>query len=94
MYYYPTLSGSEQYSFLDLGNNITKEKIDCDANRNANAGTVTVGMLSRIKYPASGYTDYEYESNKFMYKNVIFEGGGVRIKTIKNSKIMNTPQVK
>ena len=83
MYYYPTLSGSEQYSFLDLGNNITKEKIDCDANRNANAGTVTVGMLSRIKYPASGYTDYEYESNKFMYKNVIFEGGGVRIKTIK-----------
>lgn len=83
MYHYPTLSGSEQFSFLDLGNNITKEKIDCDADRNANAGTVTVGMLYKIKYPTGGYTDYEYESNKFMYKNVVFEGGGVRIKTIK-----------
>lgn len=63
-----------------------------------------MGMLSRIKYPASGCTDYEYESNKFMYKNVIFEGGGVRIKTIKKfdgisskptlQQNMNTPQVK
>ncbi|NDV58066.1 DUF6443 domain-containing protein [Bacteroides sp. 519] len=83
IHYYPNLRLSEQYTFLTLPNNYEKKSTIIRADRLPNPEAVTTGMLTKITYPTGGYTEYEYESNNFLYKDTVYKGGGVRIKSIK-----------
>lgn len=46
-------------------------------------------VLERIIYPTKGFTEFEYEANKYMKNGSELLAGGLRIKTIKSYKTSN-----
>lgn len=53
------------------------------ANRNANIGTMMMGILTKVIQPTGGETSFQYEINKYLDdNNQVVEGGGLRIRII------------
>lgn len=52
--------------------------------REPNAYYMQAAMLQRINYPAGGYTDFEFEPNKYLDGVTEKLAGGLRVKTIKS----------
>lgn len=52
------------------------------ADRMPNTDFMDIGVLTRITYPTGGYTNYEYESHRYIDEGKEFIGGGLRIKKI------------
>lgn len=80
----PSLVPAVQYLKRDGVNTITLG----DADRNVDSQYVQAGLLNKIIYPTSGYTEFEFESNTATIMEgtnpVQYVTGGVRIKTISN----------
>jgi len=53
-------------------------------NRNPSTIHMKAGILSKINYPTGGSTIFDFEPHKFLTSGGIVEGGGLRIKSIKN----------
>ena len=51
-------------------------------NRTTLEAYVKAGILERIENPQGGITEYQFETNKFIYNSQIIQGGGLRIKSI------------
>jgi len=51
----------------------------------SNESEMKKGVLKTITYPTGGSTEFVYEANKTMYKNMIELCGGLRIKQIKTT---------
>ena len=58
--------------------------LDGTANRSTVETYLKEGLLSKITYPESGYTTFEYEANRYKNLSVEVLGGGLRVKTIKH----------
>ncbi len=52
------------------------------ANRETNAAAMQAGILTRIKYPTGGYSDFEYEANQYLSNGTAKTTGGLRIAKI------------
>ena|GEM_PF-3584455 len=53
-------------------------------NRNPSTVHMKAGILSKINYPTGGSMIFDFEPHKFLTSGGIVEGGGLRIKSIKN----------
>ncbi len=67
-----------------------------NANRNTDPNYNQVGMLTSIKYPTGGHTDFVYEANQYYDdSNTLQYAGGLRIASISSYDGINTaPMVK
>lgn len=84
IYRYPSLPLNERVSYFDLGASFDSHRVIYPgANRTPNPEYITLRMLNKLEYPTGGVVKYEYESNQFTYMNKTWNGGGVRIKSIK-----------
>jgi YD repeat-containing protein len=69
-------------------------------NRNVNPDFMTEGVLKKITYPTGGYTEFEFETNKYQADNGVGgietgNAGGLRVKKIKStSSATDIPLVK
>ncbi|MBB5621511.1 hypothetical protein HDE69_002572 [Pedobacter cryoconitis] len=85
-YIYPDMySDDRQYSVYQRNNHIGREYYFEGADRLPNSGLADVGMLTKIHYPTGGYTAYEYELNRFNDGFNEYNGGGLRIKTVRKN---------
>lgn len=89
MYVYPGYQGSDRYRVYPACNypgplnyNMPSYTLP-GADRLPNATAAKVGTIKRITYPTGGYTDFDYELNTFRYDGCDYEGGGIRIKSVK-----------
>lgn len=88
--YYNNYGGSSllpNLAFDDLNKtyealNVTSVAVP-GVSRPVNETYVIAGILTSVENPLGGVTEYEYESNKFLFKSSYLEGGGLRIKEIK-----------
>ena len=82
-----TLIPSFSINWCDFpGNNCsTPRTFGGTANRTSNENEMKKGILKKITYPTGGSTEFTYEANKAMYKNMIVFCGGLRIKQIKTT---------
>lgn len=53
-------------------------------DRNVNTQYVKEGVLSRIDFPTGGYTEFDYESHKYLENSVQKLAGGLRVTQIKS----------
>lgn len=58
-------------------------------DRSPNEAAMKSGILSKITYPTGGYTEFEFEANRYRYVGNVTHtsdqvGGGLRVKSIKN----------
>ncbi|MDQ1087565.1 hypothetical protein [Siphonobacter sp. SORGH_AS_1065] len=85
-YIYSDLQGSDRYRVYPRCNATlpTGSSVVQGGNRLPNSEFMKMGSLYKIVYPTGGYTEFEYEVNRFLYDNCEYEGGGIRIKNIKN----------
>ena len=51
-------------------------------SRNTLESYVKAGILESIENPQGGITEYEFETNKFIYNSQVINGGGLSIKSI------------
>lgn len=51
-------------------------------DRNVNTSFIKEGVLKRINYPTGGYTEFDFESNKYDKNGVPTNAGGLRVKKI------------
>ena len=63
-------------TYYGIANSIsnTQQPIGGAANREPNENYLTQGVLKKIIYPTGGYTQFEYELNKYQYET----GGGIQ----------------
>ncbi len=67
-------STASSASTLNIGNGV----------REPNPNYSQANILKRIYFPTQGYTDFEYEPNRYLEGTKVKVGGGVRIKRIKS----------
>ncbi len=80
--YIPSSISQTEYYPFSLGSVSGHDVVTLGANnRTPNANHIKTGMLKRIDYPTGGYMELEYESNRFVIKGKIIEGGGLRVKS-------------
>jgi hypothetical protein len=63
-------------------------------NREVNASYTQAGILNRIDYPTGGYTEFEYEPNKYLEGVTEKLAGGVRVKQIRSFTDAGIPAFK
>jgi YD repeat-containing protein len=63
------------------------------ANREANVEYLTEGALKRIDFPTGGYSEFEYEVNKYREDNVNYTASGLRVSKITSSDGGDSPPV-
>ena len=98
VYVYPPLTGSDRFRLY-----MAEAPYDPDydtvyhisgANRRPGPTKVTIGSLVKIRYPSGGWTEFEYESNKFhsgdYYQYGNNKGAGIRLKKRKIFKNENS----
>lgn len=61
-------------------------------NRDVNVAYIKEGVLSRIDFPTGGYTEFDYESNKY-YDGGIKNAGGIRVTKITSRPDASSPAV-
>lgn len=61
--------------------------------RESNAYYMQAAMLQRINYPTGGYTDFEFEPNKYLDGSTEKLAGGLRVKTIKSYDASGTTPI-
>jgi hypothetical protein len=59
-------------------------------SREPDSTKMQAAMLKRIYYPTGGYTDFEYETNRYIENDSIILAGGLRIKSIKSYDIIGS----
>jgi len=91
LYVYPGFQGSDRYRvYPDCYYDASPLAFNMPsytrpgANRLPIASRAKIGTLEKIVYPTGGYTEFDYELNRFNYDNCEYEGGGIRIKSIKS----------
>ncbi len=60
------------------------------ANRSTVDTYMKSAVLKRINFPTKGYTEFDYETNKFSDGTNVLFAGGLRVKSIKNVSAGNT----
>lgn len=60
------------------------------ANRNSVADYAKEGVLQKITYPSGGYSEFDFENNKYDANGIIKLAGGLRVKSIKNTAGFST----
>ena len=89
----PETSISFQPSASSGSSNIT---ISAGNSRECDSTYMQANILTRIYFPTGGYTDFEYQTNRYVnYLNQTKLAGGLRIKSIKSyDGISSTPLIK
>lgn len=59
----------------------------------SNLAYAKAGILEKIEYPTGGFSEFEYELNKFKLDNASITGGGLRIKSQKIIDENNNEQI-
>lgn len=63
-------------------------------DRNVNTQYIKEGVLKRINFPTGGYTEFDFESNKYDKGGVPTDAGGLRVTKITSSDGTSAPMVK
>jgi hypothetical protein len=63
------------------------------ANREVNPVYVKEGVLKKITFPTGGSTEFDFESNKYLYQSAPRLAGGLRVKKIVSKDKPNGPAI-
>lgn len=63
------------------------------ANRTTNVQYLTEGVLKKIEFPTGGYSQFEYEVNKYKESNVNYTASGLRVSKITSSDGSGAPPI-
>lgn len=80
IYFYPNKG---IYSSLPFNNGSGYDLLQGNYSLASNLEATKAGILEKIQYPTGGYSEFEYELNKFMINGNEVSGGGLRIKSQK-----------
>ncbi|WP_443946583.1 hypothetical protein ACJVDH_05590 [Pedobacter sp. AW1-32] len=86
LFIYPKYLGNERFRVYPICNvyPYNDNSVLPGANRMVDILKIKVGSLTSIIYPTGGHSDFEFESNQFLFDGCVYNGGGIRIKSVKN----------
>lgn len=62
-------------------------------DRAVNEGLAKEGVLKKITYPTGGYTEFDFQSNRYLYNSASIACGGLRVATITSSDGSSAPPI-